>query len=467
MRLVATRIGGIEEMLLDQICAELDSSVEHMSYLFLHPSPEPTLNSTAIEWEQSIIEGHGSHPMHKSRTAVPPTCRIEPDTDLNNLELVLVSMPADSVVVSGDFLTIMDKLVPTDMVPIGRVPIFVHPFQVPNVVHKFPEAAIHPFTVPALAQSSLRTVNIPDLPDYAFKFPVGITVTSTMRILPPWSAIMGPRLTPILDRIMPKSNVLRYAGENSSVTVKHTDPAIAKHLSCIIRDDFSAALREQGEALILSGALTECADGDVARIIKVCNLNTYASRVEFLSIYVDLALAAFLVPLIEYGVSFEAHQQNTLVRFKIPQPGDNSPVYPIGFVVRDFCGIGVHQDTLFKTTGMRLQASPGNTNEVAQLKDGYAHLYHTLIQMQLHRLIRALDLHYSGEGWSILRTKLAHYLKPGDIGHTLWLSSETCRWKCFIRLKMAGVVSKFVYHDVPNILSYKGESRGLKAGVSS
>ncbi|KAG0249470.1 hypothetical protein BG011_009271 [Mortierella polycephala] len=461
MRLVAARMDNIDGMLIDQLCAELDSSVEHMSDLFLHPQPEPTLNSTAIEWEQSIIEGQGTHPMHKSRCAVAPTCRVKPETNTSKPTLMLVSMPADAVVVSGEFLTIMAKLLPTDMVPIGRVPIFVHPFQVPNVVSMFPEATFHPFTVSALAQSSLRTVIIPELLNHAFKFPVGITVTSAMRTISPWTTFMGPRLTPILDRIIPKSNVLKYTAEHSSVSAKNSNFNIAKHLACVIRDDFSATLREQNEAVIVCAALTERPDGDVARIIKICNLNTQASRVEFLSIFVDLALKAFLVPLIEHGFSFEAHQQNTLVRFPIPQPGDNSPVYPRGFIIRDFGGIRVHQETLFKSTGMRVTVLPGNPNEVADLEEAYTRLYHSLIQMHLHRLIRALDLHYSGQGWLIVRAKLEHYFKPGDIGHELWLSSETCKWKCFIGMKMKKLYKNFIYRDVPNILLYKGEGQDL------
>ncbi|KAF9209406.1 hypothetical protein BGZ59_010141 [Podila verticillata] len=135
-------------------------------------------------------------------------------------------------------------------------------------------------------------------------------------------------------------------------------------------------------------------------------------------------IGPFLVPLIEHEFAFEAHQQNTLVRLPIPQPGDNSLVYPCGFIVRDFGGIMVHQ-------------------------------------MRLHRLIRALDLHYSGQGWLIVRTKLEHYFKPGDIGHELWLSSETCKWKCFIRMKMKELYRDFIYRDVPNILLYNDEGRDL------
>ncbi|KAF9282772.1 hypothetical protein BGZ68_005758 [Mortierella alpina] len=457
MRLVAARIGKIEERLLNEICAELDSSVENMTHLFLHPHPEPTLNSTAIEWEQSIIEGHSSHPMHKTRYTVAPTPKVEPDTDLSNISLRLVSMPDDAVIVTGEYLVIMAKLVPADMMPVGRVPILVHPLQVPTVTNKFPEATLHPFTVPALAQASLRTVIIPGLPNYAFKFPASIRLTSALRTVSPWSVFMGPRLTPTLERIIPETNVLRYSAERSAVRSNHIDFDIARHLACIIRDDFGVTLQEQNEAVVICAALTERPDGNVARIIHVCNLNTRASRLEFLRIFVDLAFKAFLVPMIEHGFGFEAHQQNTLVRLPIPPPGDTSPVYPTGFIIRDFGGLRIHQDTLFKSTGMRVPVLPGNSIEATDIGKVYKVLYHTLIQMNLHPLIRALDLHYSGEGWSIVRTKLEEYFKPGDIGHELWLSSPTCQWKCFIGMRLQEVQFTTVNCDVPNILLYKGE----------
>ncbi|KAF9964682.1 hypothetical protein BGZ70_006094 [Mortierella alpina] len=457
MRLVATRIGAVDNALLQEICAELDSCVEHMTHLLVHPRPEPTLHSTAIEWEQSIIEGQNIHPMHKCRYTVAPTPRIEPETDLHNLTLRLVSMPADAVVVSGEYLVVMAKLVPADMVPIGRVPILVHPLQVPNVVSKFSEATFHPFTVPALAQSSLRAVILPGLCGFAFKIPFSIKLTSSLRTCSPWSTSIGPSLARVLDRIVPKSNVLRIAAEHSTVRSKHSDFDIAKHLACIIRDEFDAALRERNEAVIVCAALTERPDGHTARIINLCNLDTRESRLEFLRIFVDLAFKAFLVPVIEHGFAFEAHQQNTLVRLRIPSPGDDSPVYPIGLIIRDFGGVRFHPDTLFKSTGMRVSLLPGNANEAPDLKKVYKRLYHSLIQMHLHPLIRALGLHYSGEGWRIVRTQLEEYFKPGDIGHDLWLSSDTCQWKCLVRMRLKNLDTVSIDRDVPNVLLYRGE----------
>ncbi|KAG0076764.1 hypothetical protein BGZ92_002260, partial [Podila epicladia] len=152
-------------------------------------------------------------------------------------------------------------------------------------------------------------------------------VTSAMSTISPQTTFMRPRLMPILDLIILKSNGPRYVAEHSSVSPKGSNFDTAQHLACIIHDDLGATLREQNEAVIVCAALTERPNGSDARIIKICNLNTQASRVDYLSIFVDLAFKAFLVSLIGHGFAFAAHQQNTLVRLPIPQSGDKfSPI---------------------------------------------------------------------------------------------------------------------------------------------
>ena len=47
---------------------QLESSVQNQQWLFNHlPMKIPSLFSTAIEWKHYIIEGHATHPMHRSR----------------------------------------------------------------------------------------------------------------------------------------------------------------------------------------------------------------------------------------------------------------------------------------------------------------------------------------------------------------------------------------------------------------
>jgi hypothetical protein len=45
-------------------------------YSYLNPPPAPIIASTPIEWEQSIITGHPTHPMHRTRLSYPPIERL-------------------------------------------------------------------------------------------------------------------------------------------------------------------------------------------------------------------------------------------------------------------------------------------------------------------------------------------------------------------------------------------------------
>jgi hypothetical protein len=49
--------------IISTLCDELTSSVEHVEYAFNHRRPTPTLASSPIDWEQSIVEGHATHPV--------------------------------------------------------------------------------------------------------------------------------------------------------------------------------------------------------------------------------------------------------------------------------------------------------------------------------------------------------------------------------------------------------------------
>jgi hypothetical protein len=48
------------------IADELASSVRWQTYSYDHPPNAPTLLSPSIDWEQSIVEGHPTHPVRVS-----------------------------------------------------------------------------------------------------------------------------------------------------------------------------------------------------------------------------------------------------------------------------------------------------------------------------------------------------------------------------------------------------------------
>ncbi|ORX84410.1 hypothetical protein K493DRAFT_291781, partial [Basidiobolus meristosporus CBS 931.73] len=52
----------IDQGLIESICGELASSVKHTEHAYRTRKPIPSWNSSSIAWEQSIVEGHATHP---------------------------------------------------------------------------------------------------------------------------------------------------------------------------------------------------------------------------------------------------------------------------------------------------------------------------------------------------------------------------------------------------------------------
>jgi siderophore synthetase component len=53
----------LDDPTLSDISEELASSVQWQIYSYDHPPNAPTFLSPSIDWEQSIVEGHPTHPV--------------------------------------------------------------------------------------------------------------------------------------------------------------------------------------------------------------------------------------------------------------------------------------------------------------------------------------------------------------------------------------------------------------------
>lgn len=146
--------------------------------------------------------------------------------------------------------------------------------------------------------------------------------------------------------------------------------------------------------------------------------------------YVDLALKAFLPPCLENGVAFEAHGQNTMARF------DRKTGQLKGFVIRDFGGVKVHNETLKKSTGCELDIMPDSCVEAQTLDEVSKLLYHTLFHCQFQRLIRVLDLHYNGIGWEIVRNRMTELIPKEHVMWPMFMEHDKVPGKCLVRMKI-------------------------------
>ena len=176
--------------------------------------------------------------------------------------------------------------------------------------------------------------------------------------------------------------------------------------------------------------------------------------------------------MLQDGVAFEAHPQNTVARFSLAAPHELR-----GFIIRDFGGLRVHPPTLLASTGVALDVIPGHSIVAETLDDVYTRMYHTMIHNHLQQLVRVLELHYNGKGWEVIRARLREAIPRGHALEKAWLGGEakTMAGKCFMRMRMIGAYrfvsflfsrsrsflterprDKHLHEPFPNLLHYTG-----------
>ncbi|KIL58735.1 hypothetical protein M378DRAFT_170193 [Amanita muscaria Koide BX008] len=451
----------LPDSLRESIRMELMSSYDWQLTTYESPPQCPTLNSTPIEWEQSLVAGHPTHPMHRARM-MPFDL---PKYDWYHPRIRFVAISRCLLDIFGPLEDILLPLAERAASRCGRtlparnrfavVP--VHELQVHNIIAKIPEAEVlHPdISINALAQSSIRTVVIPELPGIALKLAVGVKISSSLRTVSHFTATFGPRFSALLPRLKYERELLSVEREFTSAVYRSANPDVAKHLSVLLREEYQPAPNEK---LIVCAALLEMdhlgSPHGVAAIRHVLHLDTPYERVEFLSQYLRVACRALLPPLIYNGVALEAHAQNVLVRLDIRSKS------VLGFVYRDLGGLRIYPPLLRQSTGIDFQFLPGHCVQTETLEETFPKFYHTFVHNHVQRLIRVLDLHYNGIGWGLLRKYMREVIPVGHALENAWLdsSSREVPSKCLMRMRMRDSYRDMVYGPYPNMILFNQDS---------
>lgn len=455
--------------LKEQIKQELASSIIFQKYTYDNPKELPDLTSSTIAWEQSVVEGHATHPMHKARKSFPPMPPLSPGSyDLDHPRVRLVAIPRESAVVRGNYEELSKALVDELLAAGGgnaeelrnkynnHVFIAIHELQIPNVEEKFKDTIIFPeqHCIPVEALASLRSVARPDiLPGLSVKLCLGVKISSALRTVTPFTTYFGPGFSyDVVPKITYDHDILYVERELGTVSYNNEDTDIAKHCSSVVREAIEYDDKYKDDLFVPCGALVEKIqkpDTDETLLTHNWDLETEEKRIEFLTRYVDLALRAFLPPCLENGLAFEAHGQNTLARF------DRKTGQLKGFVIRDFGGVKVHRDTLRASTGCELDLMPDSCVEAFTLDEVAKLLYHTLFHCQFQRLIRVLGLHYNGVGWEIVRKRMTELIPKDHVMYPMFMENDKVPGKCLVRMKIDELYRDYIYRPVPNMINFK------------
>ncbi|KAL7749628.1 hypothetical protein RI367_004854 [Sorochytrium milnesiophthora] len=495
---VVAEWNGLDADAVQRLSRELTSSVAFQRHIYSQTAPRPSLESSPYDWEQAIVEGHATHPMHRARYAAPPL-QIHTSSNLNAPAIMLYVVPRTDVHTFGEYLSTAHPHLLKSLrisVPDTHVVVPVHELQVPKLRELFPQyellcwpdeptAPQRPVRIPSLALTSLRTLQPVGWGTKAFdghdvKVSISMTTTSAMRTISNLSVMYSPMLSQLAELLCHGNDAIQVIRELASVGVLHADPDVQKCMGCVIRAD--PDVRYPGQPALLPGEKSIICAGLVERdvltgvpnVVHAFNLRTEHDKLRFLETYADLLFSAVLPIMRDFGFTFEAHGQNSVLRIA-PCPATDAKrrdsnafngYQLVGFGMRDYGGVRLHRPTLEQGLDRHLGSAPARAETVRELlkqvksdawlladtlDDVYKIGYHTTIFCHLHRLVRALDLHATGAGWAVVRTLFDRHVPRTSPLHAAW-TRPAVDLKSFIIMKCSSLYRDYVYREVPNVM---------------
>lgn len=377
--------------------------------------------------EQWGTGGHPWHPAYKTRLGLTPgqVIALSPEFEAQ-VQLGLAAVAAHRVSVTtmdsarpylAWFATTFPEamagfrgaLVQRQLSPEAWLPLPVHPWQrEATLAQTFaPELAagelllLPEISLVARPTMSFRTVAALHAPaGPMLKLPVSMRLTSVERTVSPKSAVMGPRVSTLLEHILATdatlARVLSIVPERHGLHLIDADHDRARHLSLIVRDNPTARIAGHERLLPVGALFTPDFTADMASVRAPSLLDAVlarqarGSRAErahrFFDAYLRVALPAVLGLYLRYGIALEAHQQNTLVVI-------DAAGMPQRLVVRDFGDIKIALPALqaqgFSITPFRAGHTTYPDRTVARNK-----LIHAFLLCHIGELALAL---FSGE----------------------------------------------------------------------
>lgn len=446
---------------IPEIISGIDNSIQHQILAYKESRKFIPLWRPPIEYEQAITVGHPTHPMNKSRVSVHQMKVNTALYDFKNTKICFYKVPKAFMNIYGNYEDIIQGVAKKFNIFYNldtEIIVPVHELQKDVINDYFNTMQLQEtISTSALSQCSLRSVNINSIDDYTFKLPLGVIVGSIMRTISHSLAHDATAVGKVIRKIIGNNKHLTFLNELGSIIVKHDDFNVSQHFACIIRENVSVKLSDSSETAIVCAYLTEMSD-DEYNITKLFDLKTQVDKEKFSDVYAKLLIDSFFDFVYEHGFTFEAHQQNVLLKVK---KNSEHGFELTGFLVRDIGdGIIVHQETLNSKIGIKVSVLDDNNSVILadSLEDVYSLCYHTLFHCHLQSIFRSLGTHDNGSGWNVVREHLKTKKK--------FLASERCvnfffakmvPYKCFMKMKLKDFGNErdyCKYTAVPNLINF-------------
>lgn len=393
-------------------------------------SPELSLQSSREQFLErfSAFKGHPTHPMakmlgrkhHATDTSYSPLTiseliqfspefGIQPSLHWISVEKSLVQAVSDKGPVEIlDYLSFVEKTFPTvfnlwkeqyrENQLTHFVPLPIHPLQLPEICKQFPhlmkECMIHLPGIQDKRTTFRPTISMRTLLDskgWSMKLPLALQKTTVVRTISPARAHNGPLISGLIKFILDHdpyfSSGLDIVEEVMSIYLKHgsvdsKEYLQSYHMNVVYKSPMPK--KEDSVAIPIAGLLQLSPFTNKALILDILahqHQQDPESVWDFFTTYVGQTIRNDVGMFARYGISYESHQQNTLLRF------DEEGRY-ITSVYRDFSGgVEIYQPIFESNTS--LPESIRNVSQLMhELPKGFFNKAHSPLKQLIHTTFR-------------------------------------------------------------------------------
>lgn len=444
-------------------------------------------------FEQWVIEGHTIHPCSRTRLSLSPV-------DVTRYAPEWAGKPdVIPVAVHKSYCTMTNKEKSATQILMEEYPelvddlkeiasqkgfersdyelIPVHPWQFNHTISRYYSDLIESNMIIPL-RSRIKTAALisfrslaplDDLRKHHIKTAINVQMTSAVRTVSAASTYNGPLISAVLKNIGARdgviANTLRFMGEDAGI---HFEPDAAgeerhflqKNLAAIIRENPEATLGKD-EVAIPAAALI--ADSPVSqRLILEELVDNYKEKMkiqssqvaaeEFMERYCEVLLPGIMTLIVKYGISLEAHLQNSVCVFKNGLPER--------VILRDNGGIRILTERLRKFVELEHLDNSTNllTTHVEELHDIF---FHAIIHNHLGEMNVALARKFEldeGSLWNPVRKVVKDVYEalkqdPKTPNHDYeFLRAKRSSMKSLVKMRLTNKYTENVYVDVVNPL---------------
>ncbi|WP_026676865.1 IucA/IucC family protein [Fictibacillus gelatini] len=462
-------------------------------------------------YEQWVVEGHPLHPGAKTKFGLDPADVIRYSPEWGALpEVALIAVAKgfcqttsiDEQNVTTRLYEEYEGLQPVvektlraqglDDAQFELVP--VHPWQFDHTLFNFYKEEIEKkqivpipdFRIPAQALVSFRS--LAPLQDrgekkHHIKTAVNVQTTSAVRTVSPQSVENGPILSKILASIQERENqfsgTLVVLQERAGIYFQPTNLELSEENRWILQANLASILRENPEnyvknedeipmpaAALLAESPISGKPIAVELIDKLADhyqlVDVEDAAVFFIERYANISLPGLIILMVRYGISLEAHMQNSVSVFRNGEP--------VRILIRDFGGVRILPERL-KKNGFQAEFHPGSSTVTHNVDELRKIITYSVMQNHFAELItclvRALDVNEE-KLWrpivSVCKDVFETLKKDPEIKEQAAADEQALfepmiDLKALATMRLCGDVTAYSYMKVPNpMINREGET---------